>query len=149
MRHIMTFLTAGAMFLSTAAAYAQPGSVLSHQKISDTEGDFTGRLDDLDYFCSTVASSGDLDSDDVADLEVGAPLEDDGSQEHGAVWVLFLDGAPACFADCNEDNIVNTLDFLCYLNLFSASDLAANCNGDGIVNTLDFPYLLNAYSEGC
>lgn len=149
MRHTMTILTAGAMFLSTAAAYAQPGSVRSHQEISDTEGNFTGRLDDLDYFASTIASPGDLDSDDVVDLEVGAPLDDDGSQEHGAVWVLFLDGAPACFADCNEDNIVNTLDFLRYLNLFGASEPAADCNGDGIVNTLDFLCFLNAYNEGC
>ena len=37
-------------------ALGQPGWVLSHQKISDTEGGFTGTLDDFDLFGSSVAS---------------------------------------------------------------------------------------------
>ncbi len=72
------------------------GTVKSHQKISDTEGGFTGVLDDGDLFGSSMASLGDLDGDGVGDLAVGAIQDDDGGQDHGAAWVLFLDGVPGC-----------------------------------------------------
>ena len=62
------------------------GTVKSHQKISSTEGGFTGTLGDSDHFGASVASLGDLDLDGIGDLVVGAPGDDDG----GAVWVLFL-----------------------------------------------------------
>ncbi len=61
-----------------AAAQPQPGWVLSHQKISDTQGGFTGILDDEDHFGGEVASLGDLDGDGVGDLAVGAHFDDDG-----------------------------------------------------------------------
>ena len=54
-----------------------------------------------------------------------------------------------CAADCNEDGILNTLDFICYLNYYNDDDPAADCNADNIVNTLDFLCFLNAYNEGC
>ena len=67
------------------------GTVKSHQKISDTQGGFTGILDDVDVFGGSVASLGDLDGDGVGDLAVGAIADDDGGSASGAVWVLFLD----------------------------------------------------------
>ncbi|MCH7720800.1 MAG: FG-GAP repeat protein, partial [Planctomycetes bacterium] len=66
------------------------GTVKAEQKISDTEGGFNGRLDDVDAFGTSVASLGDLDADGVGDLAVGAYLDDDGGNDRGAVWVLFL-----------------------------------------------------------
>ncbi len=75
---------------SSSAGPGGPGWVLSHQKISDTEGGFTGMLDDVDRFGVSAASLGDLDGDGVGDLAVGAPRDDDGGGGHGAVWVLFL-----------------------------------------------------------
>jgi hypothetical protein len=68
------------------------GSVARHQKISDTRGRFTGTLDDLDNFGSSVTALGDLDGDGIEDLVVGAPFDDDGAPDdaRGAVWVLFL-----------------------------------------------------------
>ena len=74
-----------------ASAHAQPGMVLTHQKISDTEGGFTDKLHDGDFFGSSVTSLGDLDGDGVGDLAVGAIRDDDGGINRGAVWVLFLD----------------------------------------------------------
>ncbi len=77
--------------MSGQRAHAQPGTVLSHQKISDTEGDFTGMLDNSDRFGFSSASLGDLDGDGVGDLAVGAHGDDDGGgSSSGAVWVLFL-----------------------------------------------------------
>ncbi|MDP6699031.1 MAG: integrin alpha, partial [Candidatus Latescibacteria bacterium] len=66
------------------------GTTKSYQKISDTAGSFTGTLSDDDRFGSSVASLGDLDGDGVADIAVGARLDDDGGSDRGAVWILFL-----------------------------------------------------------
>jgi len=66
------------------------GTVKGHRKISDTEGNFTGTLDDYDNFGVSLASVGDLDADGVPDLAAGAMYDDDGADQRGAVWVLFL-----------------------------------------------------------
>lgn len=66
------------------------GTVKGHQKVSGTEGGFTGPLDDFDLFGTSVASLGDLDGDGVTDLAVGAFSDDDGGFNRGAVWVLFM-----------------------------------------------------------
>ena len=66
------------------------GTVKSHQKISDTQGGFTGILDDYDIFGESVASLGDLDGDGVDDMAVSAAHDDDGGKNRGAVWILFL-----------------------------------------------------------
>ena len=68
------------------------GTVKAHQKISDTQGNFTGVLDDSDWFGSSVASLGDIDGDGVEDLAVGVRRDDDGGGDRGAVWILFLNG---------------------------------------------------------
>ena len=73
----------------TARAMAQHGWVLSHQKISDTEGGGPP-LDSGDNFGWSAASLGDLDGDGVGDLAIGARNDDDGGFWRGAVWVLFL-----------------------------------------------------------
>ncbi len=77
----MTMKRIGFIVLLSALAApvtAQPGTVLSHQKISDTEGGFTGILELNDFFGYSVASLGDLDGDGVGDLAVGAFNDDDG-----------------------------------------------------------------------
>ncbi|MCA9108490.1 MAG: FG-GAP repeat protein [Planctomycetaceae bacterium] len=66
------------------------GSVKSHQKISDTEGNFTAVLENSDYFGWSLANLGDLDGDGIMDLAVGAYLDDDGGIRRGAVYLLFL-----------------------------------------------------------
>jgi hypothetical protein len=68
------------------------GTVDIEQKISDTEGSFLGVLDDSDQFGSAVAELGDLNADGFLDIAVGAPMDDDGGTDRGAVWILFLNG---------------------------------------------------------
>jgi FG-GAP repeat len=63
----------------------------SEQKISDTSGGFSGNLDAGDRFGSAVTSLGDLESDGVTDLAVGAPYADGGGTDRGEVWILFMD----------------------------------------------------------
>jgi len=66
------------------------GTAKSIQEISDTVGSFTGTLDDSDNFGGGVAGIGDIDGDGVIDLAIGAPLDDDGGTDRGAVWILFM-----------------------------------------------------------
>ena len=80
-----------------------------------------------------------------------------GINEHGQIcgtgsidgqnWTFIL--TPVCTADFNDDGIVNTLDFIAFLNAYNEDDPRADINGDGIVNTLDFIAFLNAYNGGC
>ncbi|MEQ1891634.1 MAG: FG-GAP-like repeat-containing protein [Planctomycetota bacterium] len=70
-------------------------SVASWVKISEGSGGFLGVLDVNDRFGEGVASFesatvGDLDGDGITDLAVGAPGDDDGGVDQGAVWILFL-----------------------------------------------------------
>ena len=66
-------------------------TVGDEEKISATSGNFNGNLDNGDAFGSAVADLGDLESDGVRDLAVGAPFDDDGGNDRGAVWILFMD----------------------------------------------------------
>jgi len=66
------------------------GTVKAHQKISDTQGNFTGTLDDSDLFGVSLSNIGDLDGDGITDLAAGAWQDDDGGIGRGAVWILFL-----------------------------------------------------------
>ncbi|MFW9842864.1 MAG: hypothetical protein ACFFES_18405, partial [Candidatus Thorarchaeota archaeon] len=66
------------------------GSVKGHQKISATEGGFSGLLD-LDFFGVSAAALGDLDGDGVGDLAVGIDPTTGPIPSAGAVWILFLD----------------------------------------------------------
>lgn len=66
------------------------GTVKDEKKISETEGGFTGTLDDSDSFGTGLESLGDLDGNGTADLAAGAFLDDDGGPSRGAVWILFL-----------------------------------------------------------
>jgi hypothetical protein len=73
--------------------YALAGNVVAEQKISDTAGGFTGVLNDGDEFGQAIADLRDLDGNLVPDIGVGAPFDDDGGLDRGAMWVLFLDAA--------------------------------------------------------
>lgn len=63
------------------------------QRLSVNEGNLTPTFDSDDFFGSSVANLGDLDPFDaetVTVLAVGAPGDDDGGDNAGAVWLLTL-----------------------------------------------------------
>jgi cysteine-rich repeat protein len=89
------------------------GTVKSQQRISSTHGGFTGRLSNGDGFAIEVAFLGDFDGDGVHDMAASARYDDDGGKDHGAVWILFLDGAFCSDAvvndgeQCDDGNIAD------------------------------------------
>jgi hypothetical protein len=64
-------------------------TVKSHQKISATQGGFTGILKS-DRFGRAITSIGDMNNDGVPDIAVSAYADSDGGTESGAVYILFL-----------------------------------------------------------
>ena len=60
------------------------------QKVSDTEGGFTGILGDTDLFGQEIEPIGDLDGDGISDIAVSAHYSDDGGYNRGAIWINFM-----------------------------------------------------------
>jgi hypothetical protein len=80
------------------------GSVKGHVRIGNGEGGFAGLLAPFDLFGQSLAVLGDLDGDGVTDLGVGARGDDDGGRQHGAAWLLRLDGL-ACLDFSSADDV--------------------------------------------
>lgn len=66
------------------------GTVKGFNKLSATSGGFSGDLEDLDNFGRSVTRIGDLDLDGIPDIAVGANRDDDGGNNHGAIYIIFL-----------------------------------------------------------
>ena len=116
--------------------YLQPGATIvkSSAKISATEGDFTGVLDNKDHFGRSIAALGDFDGDGVGDLCVGAYQDDDGGSNKGAAWNLFLnaDGTVASYQkiSATEGGFSGALDLE---DKFGGSVAGlGDLNGDGV-----------------
>ncbi|PHS68081.1 MAG: hypothetical protein COB12_02365 [Flavobacterium sp.] len=138
-------------------------TVNSHQKISDTQGDFEAPLSYKDYFGGSVTNIGDLDNDGVIDLAVGAYRDNDGGINKGAVYILFMniDGTVKAYQKISETegDFNETLE---EDSLFGVSiDLTQDINGDGKTeiiigcgnyngqnDRIGFFYILNLNSDG-
>jgi len=66
------------------------GTVKSHAKISETVGGFTADLDDFDRFGHSLSLLGDLTGDGTIEVGVSSVFDDDGGENHGAVYILSL-----------------------------------------------------------
>jgi hypothetical protein len=82
------------------------GSLGGGHKIGSMSPDFANTLDHGDVFGVSVANLGDLNGDGVPDLAVGAPRDDDGGTDRGAVWVLFMnsDGTVKSYQKISSDS---------------------------------------------
>jgi hypothetical protein len=69
---------------------AADGTVQSEQEISASSGGFGGVLAPGDFFGASVTALGDLDADGDPDLAVGAEGDNDGGNNQGAIWIVFL-----------------------------------------------------------
>jgi len=67
----------------------------------------------------------------------------------GMTYLYEVFDADDCPADFNGDTVVNSLDFIAFLNAYTANDPSADFNGDTVINSLDFIAFLNAYTAGC
>jgi hypothetical protein len=77
----------GEAFVIFLNANGTPKSIV---RIAEGAGGFTGDLDLDDDFGYSMASVPDLDGDGVGELAIGAPLDDDGGTDRGALWLCFL-----------------------------------------------------------
>jgi len=78
------------LFLAASSHAQAPGSVVDKLKIADGTANFPSQLSDGDAFGRSLVVADDLDGDGVRELVVGAPGDDDGAVDAGALWVLFL-----------------------------------------------------------
>ncbi|OVE81302.1 hypothetical protein BVY03_04185, partial [bacterium K02(2017)] len=109
------------------------GTVSSEQKISDTAGGFTTAIDNDEWWGRAITSLGDVDSDGINDIAVGA-YDADGGTDRGAVYILFLntDGTVS-----SEQKISDTIgEFTGVLDNFDEFGIAlagiGDLDGDGI-----------------
>jgi hypothetical protein len=54
-----------------------------------------------------------------------------------------------CPSDFNGDGVVNSQDFVAFLNAFSVGHDSADFDGNGAINSQDFVAFLNAFVAGC
>jgi len=56
---------------------------------------------------------------------------------------------PGCYADFNDDGVLNILDFVSFQTAFVGQDPAADCNTEDIFNILDFVCFQGEFVKGC
>jgi hypothetical protein len=107
-------------------------TVDSYQRIADHTGGFSVTLAN-DIFGSSVAEVGDLNSDGVIDLAVGASADDTGGNNRGAVYILFLraDGMVSTTQRI-ADNTGGFVTLWNNANFGSSVAEIGDLNGDGV-----------------
>ena len=112
------------------------GTVKHQQKISATQGGFTGQLETGERFGTSLVNLGDLDGDGVTDLAAGAVYDNQGGHLVGAEWILFLnpDATVKSWTKITNDqggmpDVIETYSRFSY-----AAASLGDLDGDGIVD---------------
>jgi hypothetical protein len=74
-----------------------------------------------------------------------------GPEQNGLVGVfdnVILEQG-GCPADCNADEMLNVLDFVCFQQEWQGQTEFGDCNGDGMYNVLDFVCFQQVFQAGC
>ncbi|UYV11965.1 MAG: hypothetical protein NCW75_11745 [Phycisphaera sp.] len=108
--------------------------------------------DDQDRSGLAVGGGCDLNADGVPDILIGALQHNPGSAINAGAGYVIFGGPPTanpCRADLDGDGLLTIFDFLEFLNLFDAGDLAADFDGSGVLSFFDFLAFQNEFSAGC
>jgi hypothetical protein len=92
-------------------------------------------LQDGDRFGRSVANLGDLDGDGVADIAVGAPLDNTGGPDSGAVHILFLNADGTVKSSSTLENGGTNMPMLSIDDAFGTSVAnLGDLDGDGVAD---------------
>jgi len=78
------------------------GTVKDERKITTNLGGFKVSLKANDQFGYAVSNIGDLDYDGINDIAIGAPVDDDGGTDRGAIYIIYLGGEITRFRRTND-----------------------------------------------
>lgn len=67
--------------------------------------------------------------------------------EDGTEAIIVATGE--CFADCNEDDALSVLDFVCFQGEWMAQSPKGDCDGDGLYDIFDFICFQDEFTAGC
>jgi hypothetical protein len=93
-----------------------------------------------DVFGRSIASLGDLDGDGFRDIAVGAPGDNTGGSDKGAVYVMFLKPNPLV-GDYNSNGAVDSADYTVWRNTLGTIVTAfsgADGSGNGVIDHADY-----------
>jgi hypothetical protein len=60
-----------------------------------------------------------------------------------------LIGLNECYADCDQNEVLDLFDFLCFQNAFVAEEDYADCDTNSVFDLFDFLCYQNAFVAGC
>jgi hypothetical protein len=67
----------------------------------------------------------------------------------GGYWFGQPPAPPACYPDCDHDNVLSVDDFICFQTLFAVQDPTADCDQDLALSIDDFICFQTLYAIGC
>ena len=73
------------------------------------------------------------------------------STEIAAISVarILVPPAGGCAADCNDDGVLNILDFVCFQTEWQNQLATGDCDANGMYNILDFVCYQTLFQRGC
>ncbi|MCC6661923.1 MAG: hypothetical protein IT437_13670 [Phycisphaerales bacterium] len=105
----------------------------------------------ITYGLSLCAWDEDGPGPNPGGLYVGGQFTFAGGVETSCIarWGCPLPPGGPCYADCDQDGVLNLSDFGCFTTKFALGDAYADCNNDGQRNLSDFGCFQTKFALGC